>query len=111
MPRGGARKGAGTKSPHKNGAYKGMNSKYGESTKVKRVPVSKVNDLDKSFTLISDLEDIIKNWEKQAENAAQESVTGKVPRTYDKLKLLIAELREEFSIESGQYIEGKSNDK
>lgn len=97
--RGGPRPGAGTKSPQKNGAYKGMGSKYGESTKVVRVPTSRFHQVDTCIEALDTIDGILQAWQSQIEVATQDSVTGKTPRTYDKAMQLIQELREEFKTE------------
>lgn len=84
MPRGGAREGAGRK------------PKYGEPTKLRRVPASfTANDVEaavKARGIINQLTTLIQGWQEQAAEAAKDSKTGKPPRTYDKALKLLEEL-------------------
>ena len=84
MPRGGARSGAGRK------------PKYGEATKLRRVPVSFTADdvtlVIKSRGIIEELKTLIKTWQDEVEDAGEASKTHKAPRTYDKALKLLAEL-------------------
>ncbi|MBW4597542.1 MAG: hypothetical protein KME46_32755 [Brasilonema angustatum HA4187-MV1] len=84
MPRGGARAGAGRK------------PKYGEATKLRRVPVSftasDVTNAIKGKKIIEQLKTLVEQWQKEAEEAAKESKTQKPPRTYDKALKLLEEL-------------------
>ena len=85
MPRGGFREGAGRK------------KKYGEPSKLQRVPQSYTpKDVEKAVRakqIIEQLTELIEDWQEKAEEAATESVTGKVPRTYDQALKLLAELK------------------
>lgn len=85
MPRGGARLGAGRK------------KKYGEPTKLQRVPASfTANDVEKAVRakeIIGQLTVLIEDWQHKADEATQESITGKVPRTYDQALKLLSELK------------------
>ncbi len=84
MPRGGSRPGAGRK------------QKYGEPTKLRRVPTSfTAGDVEaaiKARGIINQLTTLIQEWQEQAVEAAKESKTGKPPRTYDKALKLLSEL-------------------
>lgn len=84
MPRGGAREGAGRK------------QKYGEPTKLRRVPASfTAEDVEaaiKARDIITQLTTLVQQWQEQATEAIQESKTGKYPRTYDKALKLLTEL-------------------
>lgn len=84
MPRGGAREGAGRK------------PKYGEPTKLRRVPVSfTADDVEaavKARGIINQLTTLIQQWQEEAAEAAKDSKTGKPPRTYDKALKLLTEL-------------------
>ena len=86
MPRGGARAGAGRK------------PKYGEATKLRRVPASfTASDVTlaiESRQIITQLKTLVQQWQQEAEEAAKESKTQKPPRTYDKALKLLAELEE-----------------
>lgn len=86
MPRGGAREGAGRK------------PKYGEPTKLRRVPVSfTADDVEAAVRargIIKELTGLVEEWHNQAQEAASQSMTGKPPRTYDKALKLLAELSE-----------------
>ncbi|BAY50702.1 hypothetical protein SAMD00079811_83330 (plasmid) [Scytonema sp. HK-05] len=84
MPRGGAREGAGRK------------PKYGEPTKLRRVPASfTADDVTKAIQsreIITQLQTLIQEWQQQAQEAAEGSKTNKHPRTYDKALKLLEEL-------------------
>jgi hypothetical protein len=84
MPRGGSRAGAGRK------------PKYGEPTKLRRVPTSfTADDVEaavKAKGIINQLTALIQEWQEQTIEATKESKTGKPPRTYDKALKLLAEL-------------------
>lgn len=92
MPRGGARSGAGRK------------PKYGEATKLRRVPVSftaeDVTFAIESKTIVEELKTLIKTWQNEVESAEEASKTHKTPRTYDKALKLLAELEELLAAKS-----------
>jgi hypothetical protein len=70
------------------------NAKYGEKTVPVRVPVSLAGRIDEVLELFERLEnDVIENWENKIAEAKQTSITGKIPRTYDKAKELLEEVR------------------
>ena len=96
--RGGARKGAGTKSPEKGGRKKGSGKWGDEETVVKRVPISVAKKIEALHEALETIETIIKLREAEAQRAKEESITKKFPRTYDKARELIKELKEELNI-------------
>ncbi|MCC5624053.1 hypothetical protein [Nostoc sp. CHAB 5715] len=84
MGRGGARPGAGRK------------KKYGEATKLERVPASWSPDdvaaAVRGREIVNQLTVLVESWQQQAAAAARESKTGHYPRTYDKALKLLSEL-------------------
>lgn len=84
MPRGGYRPNAGRK------------KKYGEPSKLQRVPASFTpDDVEKAVRakqIVEQLTLLIKDWQLKAEGASQDSITGRTPRTYDKALKLLTDL-------------------
>lgn len=96
--RGGARKGTGGK--REGAGRKPGSGKWGEEkTTIARIPISIASNAEKIYEAMQTIEGIINAWEWETENAKNLSITGKIPRTYDKAKELLRELKEELNLE------------
>ncbi len=96
-------KGRGGKRPNTGGKREGSgrplgSGKWGdERTTIARIPVKAAQNIEELLESQDQLDNILRAWKAQCKNAKQDSMTGKIPRTYDKVLALIQELEEEVN--------------